>query len=177
MTVTAGGQGHIIGAGGTIIDANQPGNANYEAAYSNSQFMSVDKAPLILTFPEITVKAYGDADFNPGATVDKGFPVAYTSNRPSVATIVNGQIHIVGAGSATITARTVADETNYLYDTRTQDLTVNQASSLITFAELPAKYSNNPVFDLVASGNHSEAPITFSSPDPSVVSVSNSTGT
>lgn len=57
-----------------------------------------------INFPALAPKMFGDADFNPGATSTSGLPVTYTSSNALVATIVNGNIHIVGAGSALITA-------------------------------------------------------------------------
>ena len=48
-------------------------------------------------------KTVGDADFNPGATASSGLTVSYVSSNTAVATIVGGLIHIVGAGTATIT--------------------------------------------------------------------------
>lgn len=67
----------------------------------------------VITFNALPVKTYGDADFDPGATSNNsGEPIAYSSDDPSVATIVNGQIHITGAGTANITASQPGDN-NY----------------------------------------------------------------
>ncbi|QRR02178.1 carbohydrate-binding protein [Dyadobacter sandarakinus] len=46
----------------------------------------------------------------------------------------------------------------------------------ITFNEIGARTTADDPFDLTASSNHSESPITFSSSNPSVISVSNATG-
>ncbi|GAB4025541.1 carbohydrate-binding protein [Spirosoma koreense] len=48
--------------------------------------------------------------------------------------------------------------------------------AVITFAELPDKTTADGSFNLVASSTNSEAPVTFTSSNPSVISVSNSTG-
>lgn len=50
------------------------------------------------------------------------------------------------------------------------------APSIITFADLPEKTTDDAEFGLVATSNNAEAPITFSSSNPSVVTVSNGTG-
>ncbi|HVW98785.1 MAG TPA: gliding motility-associated C-terminal domain-containing protein [Mucilaginibacter sp.] len=55
-----------------------------------------------ITFPPIPDKTVCDADFDPGATGASA--VSYTSSDPSVATIVAGKVHIIGAGTAVITA-------------------------------------------------------------------------
>ncbi|PWK21641.1 delta endotoxin-like protein [Arcicella aurantiaca] len=65
-----------------------------------------------ITFPSITTKTIGTADFDPNATSSAGLAITYTSSNPAVATIVNGLIHIVGSGSTTITASQGGDE-NY----------------------------------------------------------------
>ncbi|MCX6215787.1 carbohydrate-binding protein [Spirosoma sp.] len=57
-----------------------------------------------ISFPPLSRKRFGDADFDPGATASSGLPVVYSSADPSVATIVNNKIHIVSAGTVVITA-------------------------------------------------------------------------
>lgn len=48
--------------------------------------------------------------------------------------------------------------------------------SVINFTELPQKMMGDAPFDLHATGNNNQTPITFTSSNPSVVSVSNATG-
>ncbi|MCO5951129.1 gliding motility-associated C-terminal domain-containing protein [Mucilaginibacter flavidus] len=55
-----------------------------------------------ITFAPIPGKTVCDVDFDPGATSSTS--ITYTSSDISVATIVSGKIHIVGAGTTTITA-------------------------------------------------------------------------
>ena len=57
-----------------------------------------------VAFKALPVMALGATNYNPGATASSGLPVAYTSAAPAVAEIVDGQIHVVGAGTAVITA-------------------------------------------------------------------------
>ena len=45
---------------------------------------------------------YGDPDSDLGATASSGLAVTYTSQTPSVCTIVAGQLHVVAAGDCTI---------------------------------------------------------------------------
>lgn len=83
-------------------------------------------------FNAIPVKTYGDADFNGGATsLNTTQPIIYSSNDPAVATIVNGDIHIVGAGVADITASQASDGF-YPAASVTHTLTVNKAALTIT---------------------------------------------
>jgi hypothetical protein len=62
------------------------------------------KQDQVITFTTISSKVYGNPDFNPGATASSGLPVSYASSNTAVATIVNGNIHITGIGTSTITA-------------------------------------------------------------------------
>lgn len=60
--------------------------------------------PQTIIFEALPAKVVGDADFAPGATASSGLAVSYTSSNEAVATIVEGNIHIVGAGETIITA-------------------------------------------------------------------------
>ncbi len=78
-------------------------------------------------FNALAAKTYGNADFNGGATsLNTTQPIVYSSNNTAVATIVAGNIHIVGAGSADITAAQVSDGF-YPAANVTRTLIVNQA--------------------------------------------------
>ncbi|RYU91634.1 T9SS type B sorting domain-containing protein [Mucilaginibacter terrigena] len=85
-----------------------------------------------ITFNALPAKTYGDADFAPGATSDNNsVDITYSSDNPAVATIVSGNIHIVGAGSANITASQAADATHSAAADAVQALTVDPAALTI----------------------------------------------
>lgn len=64
----------------------------------------------VITFPSLPVKTTADEDFDPAAVSSSGLEVVYSSSDASVATVVNGKIHIVGEGSCTIYADQAGDE-------------------------------------------------------------------
>jgi hypothetical protein len=133
---------HITGAGSSSITAKQTGNANYNAAPDVSQTLTVAKANQSITFNPLPNKNAGDADFNPGAAASSGLTVAYSSSNTAVATIVNGNIHIVGAGTSFITA-SQAGNTNYNAATDViQTLTVTA----------PVVYNYAPISTTILSG-------------------------
>ncbi|MFC0772141.1 DUF4979 domain-containing protein [Terrimonas alba] len=68
-----------------------------------------------ITFPAIAEKKVGDEDFSP-ATASSGLPVTYSTSDTSVAKIINGVIHIVGAGTTEITASQPGDNSYYAAD-------------------------------------------------------------
>ncbi len=133
------GEIHVVGAGGCTIHADQSGDANYTSANRVSQSLTVNKAEQAITFNALVDKTYGDADFAPGGSSSSGLVVVYSSSNTAVATIVNGEIHVVGAGSCTIHADQSGD-VNYTSANRvSQSLTVNKAEQTITFNALVDK--------------------------------------
>src|SRR5690606_34317387 len=81
----------------------------------------------------LAAKTYGDADFDGGASsTNNSIAITYSSSNPAVATIVDGKIHIVGAGTADMTASQAAAETYTPADAVTQTLTGNKAALTVT---------------------------------------------
>lgn len=99
-----------------------------------------------ITFPEIPVKNTGIADFDPGATATSGLGVSYSSDNPTVATILYGKIHIVGAGTANITATQAGNAVYGMAVPVTKTLTVKlinainnqKADDILTLSPNPA---------------------------------------
>jgi len=75
---------------------------------------NITKANQTITFTALTAKTTADADFSPGATsaTSATNAITYSSSNTTVATIVGGNIHIVGGGTTNITA-SQAGSTNY----------------------------------------------------------------
>ncbi|HWD89791.1 MAG TPA: gliding motility-associated C-terminal domain-containing protein [Mucilaginibacter sp.] len=101
-----------------------------------------------ITFNALPEKTYGDADFAPGATSNnENLPITYASANPNVATIVNGEIHITGAGTSNITASQAGNEQYSNATPVTQLLTVAQAPLLISGPVISRLAGQaNPVF-------------------------------
>lgn len=102
----------IIGAGICDIIAFQEGDSIYNPASQVIQKLTVVKGNQAITFPELEPKTTSDVDFNPGAVASSGLLCTYVSSNPAVATVVNGQVQIKGAGTAIITAKQ-AGNVNY----------------------------------------------------------------
>jgi len=71
--------------------------------------LTVDKGDQTITFNALPAKSIEDADFNPGASSSSALSISYSSNNTSVATIIGSMIHIIGEGSAIITASQAGD--------------------------------------------------------------------
>tara|TARA_R110002049_G_scaffold299940_1_gene490439 strand:+ start:992 stop:3898 length:2907 start_codon:yes stop_codon:yes gene_type:complete len=63
-----------------------------------------------IQFFTISDKVLGSADFDPEAKASSDLEVSYSISNPSVGTILNGKVHIVGAGKTTITAHQPGNE-------------------------------------------------------------------
>jgi hypothetical protein len=115
---------HIVGGGISTITASQAGDANYNVATPVTQDITVNKLDQSITFNSLPSKTVGDADFSPGATASSGLAVSYTSSNTAAATIVNGNIHIVGGGSSIITASQAGNSSYNAATSVTQNLAV-----------------------------------------------------
>ncbi|MCX6307115.1 MAG: YDG domain-containing protein [Bacteroidetes bacterium] len=164
-----------IGQTGTVfINLSQDGNDNYNAATGSYAF-DVTKSNQSITFGALANKTNGDPDYSPGATASSLLAVSYSSSNTAVATIISGQIHIVGSGTTTITASQSGDATwNPALDVG-QSLKVF-ASQTITFGALAAKTYGDAPFSLTGSAS-SGLTVTYASSNTNVATVSGSTVT
>jgi hypothetical protein len=121
-----GGKVHIVGAGDCSITASQSGNDNYKAAQDATVTFTVAKAPQAIDFTAPAGKRTVDPDFDPGATSSSGLAVSYSSSTPSVCTIVNGKVHIVGPGDCTIIASQPGNGNYHPADDVTRTVTVTK---------------------------------------------------
>lgn len=151
------------------ISPGQAASANYSFVYANG-VLTITAANTTITFATLPAKTFGDADFAPTATNTVNEPMVYTSGNTAVATIVNGNIHIVGAGTTTITAAFAANSNYSQTAPVSQLLVVNKANQVITFNTLPAitRGESYTVTGLTAS---SGLPVTLTSADVTLVSV------
>jgi gliding motility-associated-like protein len=100
-----------------------------------------------ITFNNLPAKTYGNADFSPGATASSGLTVSYSSDNTAVATIVSGNIHIVGAGTANITASQTGDVNTLAASNVVQALSVSKAAITATANAQTKTYGDNdPTF-------------------------------
>jgi len=167
------GKIHITGAGTTNITASQGADSLYSAASSVSQSLSVIAENQTITFNAITSKTYGAIDFAPGAkSTNTTIPIVYTSSDTTVATIVNGNIHITGAGTTTITASQSSGANYNAAPAVSQQLVINPAAQTITFAAITAKTYGIADFALAATTT-SKLAVSYSSSNTAVATIVN----
>lgn len=171
VTIT-NGKIHIVGSGAATISASQPGNNLFNAATAVSQLITVNKLVQTITFNALPAKNVNDTDFVTGASVNSGLPLSYTSSDSTVAVVVNGNIHITGAGNTNITA---LQNGNFAYlpaSAVTQNLTVNKLTQTITFNALPAKRPGDADVTLTATAS-SGLTLSYTSSNTNVAVISN----
>ncbi|MEA5429395.1 cellulose binding domain-containing protein [Arcicella lustrica] len=140
---------------------------------SNSTTMTITvKDNQVISFNQIPTKYVGDTDFDPQAITSAGLPVSYISSDTTVATILNGKIHIVAAGSTTITALQAGNELYNKANSVSQSFTVSKLSQTISLSSISAKYVDDADFDIVAIASSGLA-VAFISSDTSVAKIVN----
>ncbi|RAR69334.1 YDG domain-containing protein, partial [Flavobacterium aciduliphilum] len=129
-TIAANGTVTIVGVGSTTLTASQAGNANYNAATSVTQELTVDKGNQTITLAATDTRTSTDAAYTLTQNASSGLSITYTSSNTAVATISGNTVTLVGGvGTTTITANQ-AGNANYNAATQvTQTLTVTQGSS------------------------------------------------
>nr|WP_294940593.1 cadherin-like beta sandwich domain-containing protein [uncultured Mucilaginibacter sp.] len=166
------GKIHIVKAGTSTITASQPGNANFNAAVSTTQLLTVTIINQTIAFATIPPAGFGSPDFYLGAVSSAGLPITYTSSNETVATVDNGQIHIVGLGNTTITASQPGDASVFAATSVTQVLTVLKGNQQINFQPIEQRDTGAGDFSLGAAAS-SGLPLTFISSNTSVATVTN----
>ena len=119
-----------VGAGTCTINANQAGNANYNAAAQVPKNITIAKANQTISFPAqtVTTQPYtlnGTFAVSPTATASSGLAVTYGSSTTGVCTVSGTTVTKVAAGTCTITANQ-AGNANYNAATQvTQSVTIS----------------------------------------------------
>jgi gliding motility-associated-like protein len=86
----------------SVIGYNTAGKNGYSFTL---EVREAELKPQTLTFGPLADAVVGDQDITPGATsTNNSIPITYTSSDFAVATIANGKVHLVGEGTAIITA-------------------------------------------------------------------------
>jgi FG-GAP-like repeat/IPT/TIG domain/Secretion system C-terminal sorting domain len=159
----------IVGAGTTTITASQTGDANYNAATSVPQTLTVNKADQTITFGSLANKTVGDAPFALAVTTSSGLTVSYASSNTSVATISGSTVTVLALGTTTITASQAGDS-NFNPATSVQQTLSVKENQTITFGTLSDKTFGDAAFALTATSSSNLA-ISYTSSNTAVATV------
>ncbi|WP_299440155.1 ELWxxDGT repeat protein [uncultured Aquimarina sp.] len=159
----------IIGAGTTSITAIQEGNENYNFVTVN-QTLTVLPKTITVTADTGKSKEYG--------TADPVFTYIITNGNLVVSDILTGNLERAAGedvGIYPINQGTL-NNSNYNITFKSENFEITKATQVITFNELTNVNFGNPAFDLNATAS-SGLPITYSSSNTNVVTVSGNTVT
>jgi hypothetical protein len=122
------GKVQVVGTGDAKIRLTQEAVAGYKAI-DTVITITVTKAKDSVTFTALPNKLLGQKDFTLTAESKSGGPVKFFSSNSAVASIIEDEVTINGAGSCTISA-IVYDSKNYVGDTVQQTFTVSALNVL-----------------------------------------------
>ena len=168
----------LTGESGTVeVTVTQEGSEQYNAASVTTSFTVNDpaKTDQTITFEALTDKTFGDAPFDLTATASSGLPVSFTVIS-GPASVTDNTVTITGAGEVTVEATQAGDDDYNAATPVQQSFTVNKAAQSITFDALANKTFGDVNFNLEATAS-SELPVSYTSSDESVATVSGSTVT
>ncbi|HZF12168.1 MAG TPA: Ig-like domain-containing protein, partial [Thermoanaerobaculia bacterium] len=131
----------FIGAGTCVIDANQAGNANYNAAPQAQQSDPVGKGDQTITFtstPPAGAKV-GGPTYTVTATATSGLPVTFTidATATSVCSISGSTVSFIGAGTCVIDANQAGNANYNAAPQAQQSDPVGKGDQTITFTSTP----------------------------------------
>jgi uncharacterized repeat protein (TIGR03803 family) len=168
---------------GTIIRV-LPDGSSYSKLFdfsgtngSEPNSLMFEKLPQSITsFEDIPQKQFVDPPFLLKATSSSGSLIRFTSSDPSIASVEGYTVTIHKVGTVTISAQ-IPGSGNYTPSATVQKtLTIVKSDEQFTFANIASKKFGDEDFRLVASTS-SQRPISFSSSDPTVATVSRGVAT
>lgn len=140
----------------------------------SARFLLDVKTDQTITFSTLPAKKYDDAALTLSASSTSGLPISYSTSDATVASIVGNSVTILKSGTVTITANQVGDGSYNAALSIDQSLTVNKADQTITFNPLQTKIFGDASFAINATST-SSLPVTFTSSDAAIASVSGNT--
>ncbi|MTI40808.1 BspA family leucine-rich repeat surface protein, partial [Fulvivirga lutimaris] len=133
------------------------------------------KSDQIITFESLMSVVIGDSNFELEGSASSGLNLNYVSSNPAVASISGSTVTINGVGTTTITATQNGDSYFNAANSVDQTLIVKDTQT-ITFSALGNVTYGDDNFELSAVAS-SNLPITYTSADPSIATISGNTVT
>ena len=178
VTVDNEGKVTIVGVGTAVITATTAENDYYLSgtATYNVEIKAKEAAGLSFGVTEPVTATYGDGtNFDePELTKPAGLTVTYTCEPASVATVdpATGEVTIVGAGTATVTATTEGDESHNA-GSATYTINVAKADAALSFAEDAIEATYGGEVPANALTNEANLDVTYTSSNEAIATVDN----
>ncbi len=169
-------------AGTCTVDADQTGDADYQAAPTAGQSFTIGRGTQSITFTSAapTNAVVGGHSYTVTATGGaSGNPVTFSSGTPSVCTVTGATVTFQHAGTCTVDADQTGDADYQAAPTAGQSFAVGKDTQSITFTSTAPTNAvvGGHSYTVTATGGGSGNPVTFSSGTPGVCTVTGSTVT
>ncbi len=171
-----GGVVSFTGVGTCTIDANQAGNGAFNAAATESQSFTVNKAPQTINFTQPANQTYAPVlTVALTASATSGLTVGFSSATPAVCTVSGTTATILSAGTCTVDAQQPGSVNHLPASLVSRSFSIAKAAQTVSFTQ-PADqtFAPNLTVALTASAT-SGLTVTFASTTPAVCSVAGST--
>ncbi len=164
----SGGILTATGAGTVTVRATQAGDGNRLPAAAVERTIVVGKLAQTIAFTAPAERVFGSAPFALAATATSGLPVAFeVVSGP--ASLSGSTLTLTGAGTVTIAATQLGNDTYGAASSVTRSFTVTAATQAITFASLPNTTFGTAPIALAATAS-SGLPVTYTVEGPASVS-------
>lgn len=174
----------FVASGTCTINADQPGDASYEAAPQVQQSFTIGgpSAPSVqsisFTSSPPSGAVVGGPAYTVTATASSGLPVSFSIDPASagVCSLSGNTVSFAAGGTCAIRADQSGNASYQPAPTASQSFVVNLAGQTISFTSAPpgGAGTGGPTYNVTASAS-SGLPVTFSSGSPAVCSVSGAT--
>jgi uncharacterized protein YjdB len=165
VAIVSGNTVTIIGAGDAVITASQDGDGNHNPAAAVARTLTISKAVASVILGSLNTSYDGTPKAATAITVPAGLNVTFTYNGATTAPTAVASYGVVASVS----------DPNY-QGSASGILTIAKGEQTIAFAASPAKTYGDPSFTLTATAT-SGLPVSYTSSNPAVASVSGSTVT
>jgi hypothetical protein len=116
-------------------------NDRYQASSVNGTLV-IGKASQSIDFAPLSTKTFREPDFLVSATATSRLDIFFTAS--GSCWVVNGSVHLVGAGTCSINATQSGNENYSAAEPVTNSFTVDRAAAEITLGSLSHTYDGNP---------------------------------
>jgi hypothetical protein len=128
--------------GDCVVEANQDGNTNYNAAPMQTQTISVGKGSQVLTFVSSAPSAarVGGTTYQPivtGGPSTSAVAFSIAAAAASVCSVSNGVVSFTGVGDCVIEANQAGDNNYNSANQLTQTVSVAKGTQVVTFTSTP----------------------------------------
>ncbi len=170
---------HVVGAGTCSLSATQDGDATYAAATAVPRTVTIAQRTQSITFTQPADMLMGDEDGVLSATSSSSLPVTIASSTTDVCTVLGTPgsytLHVVGAGTCSLSATQDGDATYAAATAVPRTVTVSLQTQTITFTQPSDMHVGDPDQDLSATSDKA-LDVTITSTTTDVCTVTGSPG-